>query len=138
MSEPLRAVLIDLEGVMLPMAFMTETLIPLSARRLGAISSSTPRTKRWRSRSKRPGASWAAIDFDPTQAESLLLRWMKQDRKATPLKILQGLVWRESYEAGSLSCALYPDVALPRNPGPPPAFGCSFIPPIRNWRRSCC
>jgi len=45
------------------------------------------------------------------EAEALLLRWMKQGRKATPLKIIQGLIWQEGYETGSIKGELYPDVA---------------------------
>ncbi|HEY8063516.1 MAG TPA: acireductone synthase [Methylosinus sp.] len=111
MSEPLRAVLIDLEGVMLPMAFMTETLIPLSARRLGSYIVEHAEDEEVEEALEETGRLMGGYELDPTQAESLLLRWMKQGRKATPLKILQGLVWQEGYEAGSLSCALYPDVA---------------------------
>jgi enolase-phosphatase E1 len=47
----------------------------------------------------------------PAEAEALLLRWMKQDRKATPLKILQGLIWQEGYDAGQIRSEIYPDVA---------------------------
>jgi enolase-phosphatase E1 len=45
------------------------------------------------------------------EAEALLLRWMKQGRKATPLKIIQGLIWQEGYKTGSIKGELYPDVA---------------------------
>lgn len=40
-----------------------------------------------------------------------LLHWMDQDAKVTPLKALQGMIWREGYRAGELGDAVYPDVA---------------------------
>lgn len=40
-----------------------------------------------------------------------LLRWMDEDRKITPLKTLQGMVWRQGYAAGGFAGHLYPDVA---------------------------
>jgi len=41
----------------------------------------------------------------------VLLGWMDADAKQTPLKALQGLLWREGYESGALHGAMYPDVA---------------------------
>lgn len=111
MSEPLRAVLIDIEGVLLPMAFMTETLIPLAAQRLGSYIVEHAEDEEVEEALEETGRLMGGYDLEPSQAESLLLRWMKQGRKATPLKIIQGLVWREAYDKGALGCALYPDVA---------------------------
>jgi len=40
------------------------------------------------------------------------LRWLiEEDRKLTPLKELQGLIWEEGYGSGELQGPLYPDVA---------------------------
>ncbi|MBY6243131.1 acireductone synthase [Methylosinus sp. Sm6] len=111
MSEPLRAILIDLEGVMMPMAFMTETLTPLAAQRLGSYIVEHAEDEVVEEALEETGRLMGGYDLEPAQAESLLLRWMKQGRKATPLKLLQGLVWEEAFEAGKLQGALYPDVA---------------------------
>lgn len=43
------------------------------------------------------------------QAAAVLERWIDEDRKATPLKALQGLIWRQGYEAGELKGHVYPD-----------------------------
>lgn len=110
MSEPIRAVLIDLEGVVLPMAFMTETLTPLAAQRLGSYIAEHAEDEVVEEALEETGRLMGGYELDPTQAESLLLRWMKQGRKATPLKILQGLVWQEAFDKGELAGALYPDV----------------------------
>jgi enolase-phosphatase E1 len=111
MSDPIRAILIDLEGVMLPMAFMTDTLIPLAAERLGSYIVEHAEDEEVEEALEETGRLMGGYELEPAQAESLLLRWMKQGRKATPLKIIQGLVWREAYERSPLDGALYPDVA---------------------------
>ncbi|WP_159728208.1 acireductone synthase [Methylosinus sp. Ce-a6] len=111
MSEAIRVVLVDLEGVVLPMSFMTETLLPLSAERLGSYIAEHAEDEEVEEALEETGRLMGGYDLDPTQAESLLLRWMKQGRKATPLKIIQGLIWQEAYAAGALGGALYPDVA---------------------------
>ena len=38
-----------------------------------------------------------------------LLRWSDLDEKVTPLKTIQGLIWREGYAAGDLVAQFYPD-----------------------------
>ena len=38
-----------------------------------------------------------------------LFSWIEQDVKATPLKQLQGLIWRAGYEDGSLRAPIYED-----------------------------
>ena len=39
----------------------------------------------------------------------ILTGWIDEDRKATPLKALQGLVWRHGYESGAFTGHVYPD-----------------------------
>ena len=51
-------------------------------------------------------------DLAPGQEPRAALRgWMAADAKVTPLKALQGLIWRQGYEDGRLTSHLYPDVA---------------------------
>lgn len=38
-----------------------------------------------------------------------LEKWMAEDRKITPLKSLQGMIWRKGYESGELKGHVYPD-----------------------------
>jgi enolase-phosphatase E1 len=42
-------------------------------------------------------------------AAGVLERWIDEDRKVTPLKSIQGLIWRKGYEAGELKGHVYPD-----------------------------
>lgn len=39
----------------------------------------------------------------------MLEKWIDEDRKATPLKALQGMIWREGYESGELKGHVYAD-----------------------------
>ena len=139
MSEPVRAVLIDLEGVVLPMAFMTETLTPLAAQRLGSYIAEHAEDEEVEEALEETGRLMGGYELDPTQAESLLLRWMKQGRKATPLKILQGLVWQEAYRQGrarwrALSgCGRLPEILGRRRASPVRLFV-----QFGKRRKSCC
>ncbi len=43
------------------------------------------------------------------QSADVLEKWIAEDRKATPLKTLQGLIWAQGYAAGELKGHVYPD-----------------------------
>ncbi len=53
----------------------------------------------------------AAIGWDLSldEAADVLEQWMAEDRKATPLKTLQGMIWNLGYAAGELKGHVYPD-----------------------------
>ena len=40
-----------------------------------------------------------------------LIRWSNEDKKLTPLKDLQGILWKEAYETGIIKGHVYDDVA---------------------------
>lgn len=42
-------------------------------------------------------------------AAAVLEKWIDEDRKATPLKALQGMIWRQGYESGELKGHVYDD-----------------------------
>ncbi len=100
------AVLTDIEGTTTPIAFVHRTLFPFARDRLpdflaahaanGAVAALVEEVRRME-----PGRP-------PIQT---LLGWMDADAKVTPLKELQGLIWREGYAAGTLHAEVYPDIA---------------------------
>lgn len=103
---PVAAVLTDIEGTTTPIAFVRDTLFPYARARLPSFLAE---------HGARPevAAELAEVRrLAPGQPErATLLHWMDADAKITPLKALQGLIWREGYADGSLQGALYPDVA---------------------------
>lgn len=40
----------------------------------------------------------------------MLLKWSKEDKKITPLKTLQGILWRKGYESGKIKGHVYAEV----------------------------
>ncbi len=48
-------------------------------------------------------------DADVERVIAILLQWIAEDRKATPLKALQGMVWAQGYRDGQLKGHVYPD-----------------------------
>ncbi|MDF0533471.1 acireductone synthase [Shewanella sp. A32] len=48
-------------------------------------------------------------DADLPRVAQILQSWVKEDRKATPLKTLQGLIWKEGYAQNDFTGHIYPD-----------------------------
>ena len=51
-------------------------------------------------------------DADMERVVDILLEWIAEDRKATPLKALQGLSWKAGYETGAFKGHIYADAAV--------------------------
>jgi enolase-phosphatase E1 len=48
-------------------------------------------------------------ELAPEAAAAVLEKWIAEDKKATPLKALQGMIWRQGYESGELKGHVYAD-----------------------------
>ncbi|WP_437957857.1 acireductone synthase [Sorangium sp. So ce119] len=106
-----RAVVTDIEGTTSSIAFVKEVLFPFARQRLPAFVASRrdDAAVRWYLDEARALAGEVAPGDEGTVA--LLLRWIDEDRKATPLKALQGLVWAEGYARGELTGHVHADAA---------------------------
>jgi enolase-phosphatase E1 len=51
----------------------------------------------------------AEPEADTKRVIDILLQWIADDRKATPLKALQGMIWQQGYANGQLKGHVYPD-----------------------------
>jgi enolase-phosphatase E1 len=100
------AVLTDIEGTTTPIAFVHRTLFPFARARLPGFLETHAANAAVATLVREVRA--LAPDRPPLRA---LLDWMDADAKVTPLKELQGLIWREGYANGTLRAEIYPDVA---------------------------
>ncbi|HEX7128980.1 MAG TPA: acireductone synthase, partial [Rhodanobacteraceae bacterium] len=105
------AILTDIEGTTSSIAFVRDVLFPYSRDRLAdfvAAHGDDPKVQHW----LRETAREAGIpESDRNAIVATLLGWIAEDRKATPLKALQGMIWREGYETGAYRAHMYPEVA---------------------------
>ena len=100
-------VLTDIEGTTSSIAFVHEVLFPHARQHLadyvrahqGELDGLLDQV---RATEGKPGLT--TDDVIDT-----LIRWMDEDRKATPLKTLQGMIWRQGYEAGEIQGHIYAD-----------------------------
>jgi enolase-phosphatase E1 len=104
-AKPL--ILTDVEGTTSSIAFVKEVLFPYSRRVLAGFvraRGQDPAVRRWLEAAR---ADAGACDDDALVA--VLQGWIDADRKATPLKALQGLIWEEGYRTGDYAAHVYPD-----------------------------
>ncbi len=104
-----RAVLLDIEGTTTDLSFVHETLFPYARARLADFlrrHESDPDVATQIEAVRRETGAAGRDEVIET-----LLRWIDEDRKATPLKALQGMIWAEGYADGTLRSHVYPEVA---------------------------
>lgn len=105
------ALLLDIEGTLGSKAFLSEVLYPYSRERLRAFvaaHAADPAVQQALAETQRLAEAEGLDAADPVQT---LLGWIAQDRKAPPLKKLQGLIWRGGFEQGAFQGHLYPDAS---------------------------
>ena len=102
-----RAVLTDIEGTTSSLSFVKDVLFPYARQ---ALPRYVPAHE---SRLCNLTADIAATVGKPTlsaqETVAILLQWMDEDRKVTPLKTLQGMIWKTGYESGALQSHVYED-----------------------------
>jgi enolase-phosphatase E1 len=105
----IRAVVTDIEGTTSSCAFVKDVLFPYARRALPDF------VRSHQGQLEDIAGDMAAIvgkpRLDAREMSDLLLQWMDEDRKITPLKTLQGMVWKTGYESGELQSHLYEDAA---------------------------
>ena len=105
----IKAILTDIEGTTSAVSFVFDVLFPYARQHLPAFV---------RQHAGEPdvAAQLQAVRNDSAEPDAsvdrvieILLQWIAEDLKATPLKALQGMVWQQGYQAGQLKGHVYPD-----------------------------
>ena len=107
----IRAILTDIEGTTSSISFVKDVLFPYARKRLPAFvvtHADKPDVQHWLHEAAREDG---LVSGSQQEIIDLLIRWIDEDRKATPLKALQGLIWDEGYRSGEFRAHVYPEVA---------------------------
>lgn len=108
-SFSVRAILTDIEGTTTSLAFVKDVLFPYADQhmeRFVVANRTDPQVAQWldavRLEVGKPNLSLA-----DTIAQ--LRQWIAEDKKITPLKAIQGLMWEAGYQRGDFTGHVYPD-----------------------------
>lgn len=104
----IRAILTDIEGTTSSIDFVHQTLFPYARKHLREFLRAN--ADRADVRAQLEGVSReVGRQLSLEEAAEVLDRWIVEDRKLTPLKILQGMIWKLGYERGELKGHVYAD-----------------------------
>lgn len=107
----IKAVITDIEGTTTALSFVKDVLFPYAREHL---------TDYVHSHAEQPAVKTllddvckaVGLELTLEQIIAQLIEWIDQDKKITPLKSLQGLIWQDGYQQGAFKGHVYPDVPL--------------------------
>lgn len=107
----IKAIVTDIEGTTSSILFVKEVLFPYARANLADYV---------RSHAADPQVKTLLEEVCKEVGEQLstgqiitqLIQWLDEDKKVTPLKSLQGLIWEAGYRQGDFKGHLYPDAAV--------------------------
>jgi enolase-phosphatase E1 len=103
-----RAILTDIEGTTSSLSFVKDVLFPYARQRMADFvraHRTAPAVMKLLDEAR--AIASGALDEDGLIDQ--LRRWIDEDRKITPLKNLQGMIWQEGYRQGELKGHVYDD-----------------------------
>ena len=106
----IKAIVTDIEGTTSSILFVKDVLFPYARANIADYV---------RSQANEPQVKIlledvckeAGPELSTEQIISQLIQWIDEDKKVTPLKSLQGLIWEAGYRQGDFKGHLYPDAA---------------------------
>lgn len=106
----IKAIVTDIEGTTTALSFVKDVLFPYARENLAAFvraNAANPQVQNILHDAQQTAGE--ALDLDALLAQ--FIRWIDEDRKITPLKALQGLIWDDGYRQGAFTGHVYPDAA---------------------------
>jgi enolase-phosphatase E1 len=105
----IKAIVTDIEGTTSAVSFVFDVLFPYAAKHLPDFVRQNAGRADVAEQLDAVRRDSNAPQADVERVVEILLSWIEEDRKATPLKALQGMVWAQGYHAGQLKGHVYPD-----------------------------
>src|SRR5512139_3677135 len=103
-----KAILTDIEGTTSSLSFVKDVLFPYARERMAEFV---------RQHAQDPAVSKELEEVRRLSGKNLsepevieqLIRWIDEDKKITPLKSLQGMIWEDGYKKGDFKGHMYDD-----------------------------
>jgi enolase-phosphatase E1 len=108
-SNQIKIILTDIEGTTTDISFVHEVLFPYSAKHLSEWVQKHLELPIIQDILQQVREISDQSNLDVESCLTKLMIWHTENRKITPLKTLQGLIWQEGYNSGDLKAHVYPD-----------------------------
>lgn len=107
MDQEIKAIVTDIEGTTSSLSFVKDTLFPFAHRHLPDYiydneDEVAPILDAVRKEENN-------TELSTEEVIDVMLRYIREDQKVTPLKELQGMIWEEGYKTGELIGHIYDD-----------------------------
>lgn len=107
----IRVILTDIEGTTSSISFVHDVLFPYAVEHLPGFIHEKRDSPEVSEQLDLVAEESGADREDVEALIETLQGWIREDRKATPLKALQGMVWEQGYQQGELKGHIYEDAA---------------------------
>ena len=107
-------ILTDIEGTTTSVKFVYDVLFPYFREHIGELRSMVALDEVQKAFKQTVDLSQSLESRKLQSVDdiiNILYRWSQEDRKITPLKTVQGLLWEKGYKNGEIKGHVYPDVA---------------------------
>lgn len=106
----IKAIVTDIEGTTSSLSFVKDVLFPYARANLAEYIHSHKNEPQVQAILD-DTCKEAGTQLDTGQLIKQLIEWLDEDKKVTPLKTLQGLIWEAGYHKGDFKGHVYPDAA---------------------------
>ena len=106
-------ILTDIEGTTTSVSFVYDTLFPYFRKNIGLLKAMLDNQVVQHAFKQTVELSLSLENKKLNTVDDIintLYRWSKEDRKLTPLKTLQGIIWKNGYESGAIKGHVYDEV----------------------------
>jgi len=104
-----KAILTDIEGTTSSISFVRDVLFLYAAEHLPMFVRANAQDPAVLAQMRAVAQEIGAVESDCEAIVAALLQWIAEDRKATPLKALQGMLWEHGYKNAAYSAHVYED-----------------------------
>ncbi len=105
----IHVILTDIEGTTTSIRFVVDVLFPYARSHMAEFIQSRASEEKVREQLDEV-VRLTGIDSNLEAITQQLIEWIDEDKKITPLKALQGMIWKAGYESGDFKGHLYEDV----------------------------
>ncbi|MEH6347718.1 MAG: acireductone synthase, partial [Bermanella sp.] len=104
----IQAIITDIEGTTSSISFVKDVLFPYAQKHLASFIKQNLGNAEVRAQLRAVAETCNIPIQDTKQIIQQLLNWIKDDVKATPLKNLQGMIWKKGYQNGDYKAHILP------------------------------
>lgn len=109
LTTDVTTILTDIEGTTSSISFVKDVLFPYASEKMASFVAEHRENPEIAAILQETRDEMGQADASDEDVVARLRGWIEEDRKVTPLKAIQGHIWRRGYEQGDFKSHVYPD-----------------------------